>query len=73
MQKLTLKLEQLCVETFVTEMNQTKTGTVVGAQGSAYPEYSCPATCNEGCSDDCEPWTVVTNGLRTCIRCPDEY
>lgn len=74
--KLTLKLEHLCVETFATETHQTKKGTVIGAQGTAYTVCTCPGddTCAQGCSDLCSNGCVTpTQTLRTCYQCPDEY
>ena len=42
MPKLTLKVEDLSVETFRVETNQAVTGTIVGAQGTAYTVCTCP-------------------------------
>lgn len=66
-----LKIEELHVETFVTIPEQTRSGTVVGAEATGYSECTCPgiATC-DACSDEC-------SGKATCItvqpRCTCYY
>jgi hypothetical protein len=72
MKKLSLKIEDLRIETFVTDAAEGTRGTVQGAQASAAPtcfgQQTCVVCTRQQCYEPSEPGygTFVNN---ICIRC----
>ena len=68
--KLTLKLEDLLVDSFDTTITQKAKGTVFGEQCTCYTNCTCPgcptcyASCNGTCGDTC---------AGTCYNTCDDY
>jgi hypothetical protein len=66
MRKLTLKLDDLLVETFQTTPTQKAKGTVFGEQCTCYTQCTCPGcpTCDASCNGTCD---ASCNG--SCASC----
>ena len=76
MNKLTLHLDDLAVESFDTVRMDKARGTVVGAQctcpGAATCDYTCDdATCPNTCADTCDDATCVGSCLTCSPSCWD--
>ena len=73
--KLTLKLEDLSVDSFDTTTTQKAKGTVFGEQCTCYTNCTCPGcpTCYESCNGTCDascPATCYnTCDDYTCVNC----
>jgi hypothetical protein len=67
--KLSLKLEDLSVDSFDTTLPQKVKGTVFGEQCTCYTQCTCPGcpTCDASCNNTC-----ATCGENTCAQtCED--
>jgi len=65
MKKLTLKLEDLSVESFRTEQAADRNGTVVGHYGA---NHTLQETCGETCPHSCD----VSECGYSCVACDTE-
>jgi hypothetical protein len=77
--KLTLKLEDLSVESFDTTVKQKARGTVFGEQCTCYTNCTCPgcptcyASCNGTCGGTCGENTCAASCNGTCGAATCDY
>jgi hypothetical protein len=77
--KLTLKLEDLSVDSFDTTTPQKAKGTVFGEQCTCWTNCTCPgcptcyASCNGTCGGTCGENTCAASCNGTCAGCGTEY
>ncbi|HEU0301642.1 MAG TPA: hypothetical protein VFR37_19460 [Longimicrobium sp.] len=70
MEKLTLRLDELCVDTFHTEPAGTARGTVAGAQDTSHTICTGPAcetACYQTCEVTCQEETCAWSCHETCL------
>jgi hypothetical protein len=70
--KLTLKLDDLSVDSFDTSAGRKTKGTVFGEQCTCYTQCTCPGcptcvnTCDATCANTCDDYTCANSCNGTC-------